>query len=64
MDQLAGPIGVVLIVGEEQLRLGVRRTLVVVVAVVGVVVVAAVGSIHHNQQFVHSPELCDSCLPV
>ena len=61
MDQLAGPIGVVLIVGEEQLRLGVRRTLV---AVVGVVVVAAVGSIHHNQQFVHSPELCDSCLPV
>ena len=63
MDQLAGPIGVVLTVGEEQLRLGVRRTLVVV-AVVGVVVVAAVGSIHHNQQFVHSPELCDSCLPV
>ena len=51
-------MAVLLIVGVEQPRLAARRILVVAVVAVAA---AAVGSIHHNQQFVHSPEVCDWC---
>ena len=52
-------MAVPLIVGVEQPRLAARRILVVVAVVA--VAAAAVGSTHHNQQFVHSPEVCDWC---